>query len=76
MGGKWSTGNAISLTTVNGSEEDAYHKPDEPSSVLLVELLEKRLSLSTGFARLVGYKPGVAEGDCATKSVETDCNRN
>lgn len=62
-----STGNAIFLTKVNDSEKDAYHKPNESSSVLLVELLKKGLSLSMGFARLVGLKAREAEGDCATR---------
>ena len=46
---------------------DAYHKPNESSLELLVELLEKGLSLSMGFARLVGHKAREAEGDCATE---------
>ena len=62
-----STGNAIFLTKVNDSEKDAYHKPNESSLELLVELLEKGLSLSMGFERLVGHKAREAEGDCATE---------
>ena len=71
-----STGNVIFLTTVNDSEKDAYHKPNKSSSALSVELLEKGLSLSLGFARLVGHKARMAEGDFATRSVETDSNIN
>lgn len=71
-----STDNAILLTTLNDSEKDAYHKPNELSSVLLVELLEKGLSLSMGFAKLVGHKARMAEDDCATRNVETDSNVN
>lgn len=64
--------NAFVQEATSLQRKDAYQKPDEWLSVLLLKLLEKRLSFSTGFLILVGYKPGVAEGYFATKCVETD----
>ena len=59
-----------------GSEKDVNHQSESSSPGLLLELLEKRCPLSTGFARLVKYKPGLVGRDFATKSVETNSRRS
>ena len=48
---------------------------DESGPVLLLALLEKTFSLSTGFSKPVDSKPGVARGDFVTKSVETELTK-
>ena len=45
---------------------------DGSSPELFLALLEKTLSLSTGFSKPGDSKPGMTRGDFVTKSVETE----